>query len=415
MTLNELLYSSWYPELQSDIEESLKKLSGGDSDQSLPLHRELLTISEKIKGWKLSLADPDLPHSVRKEIYDEFEQANTREQELKAEIELCQNRQQFQKQILDPARVLDSLNRLEKVLAGDNATLGNLELSLHIESIVCFNDGHVKMKVCRLGALPECVEVMKNQYSESVDSTQDNLLRHKQTGKIKPRRRAKLRTGSIGPEAEELDAAVTFATDPHRFSALGEEWFDEYEFDVPVKMGWYQKHAEKVFQRRQETKYPYSKLAVEFGVTRPTIRAAVKYYLETHPEATDNVVLKCGGTRPLKYEVEKFGHEAKLLWNAGWSKLKLAEKFGCSPPVIDKALKWSYAQEGLPLPSKQDRENQARVTARALHDEGCSLDEISRKMNVSDVTVRRLLKKSFEAEGKSMPDRRFKNSTEDND
>ncbi len=194
-------------------------------------------------------------------------------------------------------------------------------------------------------------------------------------------------------------------------NGLDDEWFEEYEFDVPEKLGWYQIHAEEVFLRRQETKFSYGKLAEEYGMTRPTIGNAINYYPKTHPEATDNVVLQCGGKRPPKFDLATFGDEARELWEAGWSKLKLAKKFGCSAPTIDKAMEWSYAKDGMSLPTKAQREILTTELARTLLDEGNTFNEISKNMGISDVTARRYLKMSFEAEGKTMPDLRFGNSS----
>jgi hypothetical protein len=113
-----------------------------------------------------------------------------------------------------------------------------------------------------------------------------------------------------------------------------------------------------------------------------------------------------GGKRPPKFDVAKFGAEARSLWVAGWSKLRLADKYGCSAPTIDKALQWAYAQEGLPLPTTKQLKQERISLARDLLDAGCSLEEIARRLNASDVTARQYLRESFAEEGKPMPDLR---------
>ncbi len=213
-----------YPELQSDIETALEELLGNESGNPAPQSHELDSILKKKEGWKISLSDSNLPRSIRDEIHAEYEQADIRERELNLEMQRCQNRQKYLQTILDPSLVLNCLNRLDEVLSGDNTTLGNLELSLHIDRIVCFNDGHVTMRVCRLGALSECVELMSSQNSQVNDPVQDDFI-PKNSGTVKPRRRAKLRVESIGPEGKEQESIASFVTDPNRFSGLDDEWF----------------------------------------------------------------------------------------------------------------------------------------------------------------------------------------------
>ena len=103
-----------------------------------------------------------------------------------------------------------------------------------------------------------------------------------------------------------------------------------------------------------------------FGVSKPTIRAAIQCYLTEHPDAKDEVNLASGGAKPVKFDIEKFADEARQLFENGWAKLKLAEKYGCSTPVIDKALALAYEQVGLPMPTREDRQNIKSAEARRM-------------------------------------------------
>lgn len=409
MNIDSLINSQWYPVIKQEIQEELENMFKNDSGRVDSLFHELESISNQKKGWRISLADPSLPQSIRDEIHMDYQRAECREGDIQIQIERRQKREEYMAELLNPDLVVESLNRLDEVLAGENATRGNLELSLHIDRIECFTDGHVKMKLCRLGSIPQCVEFMKYNSIDS-EGVADSDVIDRQEHQATPRRRAKLRVESIGPEGKELDTAAVFATDPERFSGLGPEWFEEIEFDVPHEKHLYQICASEVFHLRQEKELSYAKLAKVFGVTPPTVRAAVEYYLETHPDAKDNVKLQCGGKRPPKFDLSKIGPEARVLWESRWSKLKLAKKYGCSPPTIDKALEWSYAQDGLPMPTKKELQKAISTRVRKLLDEENSLEEISDIMDCSDVTARRYLKMSFEAEGKAMPDLRRKSS-----
>lgn len=409
MNIDSLINSQWYPVIKQEIQQELENMFKNDSGRVDSLFHELESISNQKKGWRISLADPSLPQSIRDEIHMDYQRAECREGDIQIQIERRQKREEYMAELLNPDLVVESLNRLDEVLAGENATRGNLELSLHIDRIECFTDGHVKMKLCRLGSIPQCVEFMKYNSIDS-EGVADSDVIDRQEHQATPRRRAKLRVESIGPESKELDTAAVFATDPERFSGLGPEWFEEIEFDVPHEKHLYQICASEVFHLRQEKELSYAKLAKVFGVTPPTVRAAVEYYLETHPDAKDNVKLQCGGKRPPKFDLSKIGPEARVLWESRWSKLKLAKKYGCSPPTIDKALEWSYAQDGLPMPTKKELQKAISTRVRKLLDEENSLEEISDIMDCSDVTARRYLKMSFEAEGKAMPDLRRKSS-----
>jgi hypothetical protein len=60
-------------------------------------------------------------------------------------------------------QVPDVLSRVEKladVLAANNPTMGNLELSFHIDRIDCFSDGRVEMRTCKLGALTGAADLV---------------------------------------------------------------------------------------------------------------------------------------------------------------------------------------------------------------------------------------------------------------
>jgi response regulator of citrate/malate metabolism len=118
------------------------------------------------------------------------------------------------------------------------------------------------------------------------------------------------------------------------------------------------------------------------------------------------VDLPRGGARPLKFNLAEFAEDARQLWQKGWSKLKLAKKFGCSTPVIDKALAYAYSKAGVRMPPRKELQTIAVQKARELLDAGHSLEAIANAMQVSNVTVRKYLKASFAAEGRLMPDLR---------
>ncbi len=325
-----------------------------------------------------------------------------RKQEIGVELDMLAAGPECVDGALDVIAVIDRLRRLDEVLEGGNPSDINVELSRHIQSILVRPDRTVLMRTNRLGIFEGVAEILAGDCAEiDVPGDADDWV---DCFQIRPRALSRRRTTG---SSETSTLAKGDGLIEGRVN-LPDKWIDETIFKMPERTSWAKEHAEEVFRRRQEAKLSYAKLAAEFGVTPPTARAAVKHHLATHPDASDQVNLPRGGQRPPKFDLSKFGHEARVLWEAGWSKLKLAEKFGCSPPTIDKALAWSYGQNGLVIPTQSDVKELQVARARAMFNEGDSLEVIAEILAVSDVTARKLLRASFAAEGKTMPDLRSK-------
>lgn len=346
MNKNDLENTEWYAELHTAVEAELAELTGQDSGKPGRLEKELDTIQERKAGWNKSLGDPHLPAPLRGEIHREYEWALAREDEIERELSALSNRNSYMASILNPEAILDRVNRLDEVLGGDNATLANLELSLHIDSIECFDDGRVTMKVCRLGTLADGLELFQShdtepRYEEGTSSPQSRI------SKVKPRRRARLRVDTLGDSGETLDAAANFAADPHRFAGLDAKWFENYEFHIPTEKHWYQLNAKAVAQRRMK-RLTHEKLADEFGVTVPTIRDSLTYAAENYPEFA-NLPKKIARSRwhethawevAAKKEAEELGTN------------DLVKFFGKSDTTIRKALEFA---ENNPPPAPDEQ------------------------------------------------------------
>jgi len=390
----------WLPELMELVRRELSKLNNNQHDQRPALQQEVIVLDDKIKGWKESLAKPDLSAALRTAIESDCGAALERRQEIEIILAECEAQHQRPDRIVEESEVLQRLKQLADVLDRNDPTMGNLHLSLHIDRIVCGSDGKVVMRSSKLGTLTEAIEIFADD-----TSTASSNIPKKTRGT--PRRRGRLRVDTCDEDGVNMRSLAEFAADPDRFAGLGEDWFWIDNFQLPDRPPtWVEENAENVFRRRQEGKLSHERLAVEFGVSKPTIRAAIKCYLDLHPDAKDAVNLPSGGARPPKFNLEEFGDEARQLWENGWSKLKLAKKFDCSTPTIDKALSFAYEKAGLPMPTQEDRQNAKAAEARQLLDGGASLDEIAEALKVSDVTARQLLRLSFAAEGKSLPDLR---------
>lgn len=159
------------------------------------------------------------------------------------------------------------------MLASNNPSMGNLELSLHIDRIDCFED-HVVVRLCRLGALTGAVEFFAAPGEES-DAGQE-ACPATDPKPVKPRRRARLRIDDADSPGDDLKAIALWAADPHRFAGLDDRWFEEIVFEIPRKVSWAEAHAEDVYRRKQESGLSLNKLVGEFGVSRPTLAHAVR-------------------------------------------------------------------------------------------------------------------------------------------
>lgn len=388
---------AWLPDFIADVRSSLESHFEREPDRGPMLERESKDIDNKVAGWTETLSKKDLSPLVRQQIEQELDFALRRKQGIGVDLEMLANAKEHVSTVLDAKKAIERLRNLTKVLAAGNPSDLNEELAKHIESIVVHPDGTVVMRTSRLGLFEGASEILASGSEGATEEVGES-------GGFKIRKRALTRrrtTGDIKTSKLEKPSGMV-----ETLVSLPDKWVDEAIFKVPVATSFPKEHGEEVFLRRQAGKLSYAKLADEFGVTAPTCRAAVKYYLETHPGVTDGVKLRPGGKRPAKFDVSKFGGEARALWETGWSKLKLANKFACSTPTIDKALVWAYKQDGLTLPARSDTKWAKVVAARAALEGGQPLDEIAKTLKVSDVTAREYLRESFAAEGKPMPDLR---------
>ena len=398
MTAHERRTPPWMPHLMDQVEAALGRLTVGKHDQRPALEQELQQIQDNAQGWSASLANSKLPLAVREVVEKQWAAAIERQHEIEAELSELTQQGLRAEELVEPEQVVDRLDRLAAVLAANDPTRGNLELSLHIDRIVCRRDDRVTLRMCKLGIMPDAVELLATSVVKPQGDKGEDAVRSR------ARRRGKLRV--VEDDAGvDLRAQADFVADVDRFAGLGDEWFWIDEFVIPESSCWASDHADVVFQRRHETRWSYAKLAEEFDVTPPTIGAAIRKYLATHPEAAD-IELQRGGKRRPKFDLTKFAAEARQLWIDGWSKEKLAKKYDCSAPTVGKAIALAYHMEGLTIPTREEARRDKATEARRLLDDGKSLDDIAAAMKVSDVTARDYLNESFAAEGKPMPDLR---------
>ena len=263
----------WLAPLVRDVRREVVRLADTEPNLCEAWDHELKELQAKQAGWALSLANRDLNPAIRAAIEAEWERALARQQEiecLRSEREHCQERLEA---VLDFKQVTDCLARLPEVLALNNPTLGNMELSLHIDRIECFHDGKIVLRTCKLGALAGGVEMLATDSGTS-DAPQEALAATNcgEVHRVTPRRRARLR----GDGGTDMKAVANAVADPNRFAGLNDQWFWEDVFQIPEKTWPFQEIAMAVATERQAGK-THEELAEMFGVTVTTIRKAIRY------------------------------------------------------------------------------------------------------------------------------------------
>jgi uncharacterized protein (DUF433 family) len=219
-------------------------------------------------------------------------------------------------------------------MATNNPTMGNIELSLHIDRIDCFSDGSVAMRTCKLGSLADVVPLLVTDDDTATDCEVKREVHHDGTTQVTPRRRARLRVDHDVGDTEYLQAAADMAADPNRFSGLDDQWFWEDVFRIPERQSWAQQHATAVAEARTKG-WTMEKVAAHFGKTVPTIRAALKYACADG--SFNDLPTKMPRAR---WHVD---HAAKVaaLKAQGMTTVALAKHFGKSDTTIRAALQYA--------------------------------------------------------------------------
>ncbi len=259
-------------ELHALVIAELERLSSQEPSNINALHEEASKLQRQIEGWGKSLACPDLPATVRQELAKSWESASIRLTEIQGIIEIETQRRQDRDITFNLDELNEGIAALPDLVSGENATIANFRLSLHFRAIECYRDGRVRFAISKLGILPNLPAVVDRIRTETDIDTERYLHR--------ARRRGRLATPSLLSDDDEL---MEFATDPHRFNGIPEQFFWCEELYVPIKRAWVEEYAEEVYFRRQNGDSIRS-LCERYDRSRPTIRQAIKIALQRRRE-----------------------------------------------------------------------------------------------------------------------------------
>ena len=345
MKESEVVQMRWFVELVAEIEEALNEMSKRTETQMPPLEDEKRELENQVKGWSQSLANPNLPINLRQHIEPQCDAALQRIADIDIAIDgrLAESRSLHT--VADPSQVAERLSRLDKVLAGNNPPMGNIELAHHIDRIDCHADGKVVVRTCKLGALTEAVELFKqvggssNGQSEQVKGRPNSVV---------PRRLTRRRVETGEAPTDELKARAIWATDPNRFAYLDERWFKEHMFHVPEPTFWAKEHAAEVAASRK-LGATEQMLSDQFGVSLPTIRKSLRIARKSDPE-----LLLLPRRMPRARWHEDHALEVAAKKAGGMSTEALAQFYDKSDTTIRHACKHAEllaAQANAPAPS----------------------------------------------------------------
>jgi transposase len=399
--------SSTFNELVDQVRQEIEQRQARLDQHRPALESDLAAVQQQIAGWTMSLGNGALNPAVRQELEEILQVSLARRTTLEQQLLELDARADQTQQIVDPQAVRQRLATLAEVLTADSPTRCNLILSQHIDGIVVQPDGLVELKVCTLGLLGEQAIKLLAETEPVISDPPDGPAK---SIKGTRRRRTKLKDSGRWVDSVENDRLGEFACRSERFAGVGAQWFQMATFVVPPKpLSWAEQHAEAVFHRRQEGKLSFGQLAKEFGKSKPTMMAAVQRYLDTHPEACDEVRLSAGGKKP-RTDVRPFAQEALRMCEEGMSKEKVAQHFGVSYHVIQRALECAHNENGTVMPTQKSVAQQQQAEAWRLWQEGFELQDIARKIDTSTTTIRKRLRQAAADAGEVLPDLRTRDS-----
>jgi DNA invertase Pin-like site-specific DNA recombinase len=272
---------SWFAPLVEQVRQVLEKRRHDRPRRTQDLHAQIKQIDQKMSGWRDSLGNRDLSPLLRQDLERDYEKAAQEKARLEADLTTEQAIERQLETTLDPLKVLDSLKRLDQVLAGTNITELNIELAKHIECIECRPDGSVILRGTYLGLFEGAVEMLSQADRADLAGQEGAIPPSGEGGdgyeKVMPRRLTRRKLNTLSADDGPAPADVERALDPQRFAGLAGAFVWEEPLVVPRKVPWVEEYADQVLE--YITKHPevtQDKVAEHFGKTRPTIRAALR-------------------------------------------------------------------------------------------------------------------------------------------
>jgi hypothetical protein len=238
------------------------------------MRQQTSDLEARMAGWMQSLGKPDLPARLRENLESQYTMASAQLEKLAAESRALDAVAPDLPSPDAPALVR-VLQELDRVLGAGNATAGNFELSLHIDGIDAYADGHIVMRGSDLGIFDGCTPTLAGAQAADETSSAPCIRR------VRSRQRGRL---AVEPEASvgRKAPAPGADCDSSRVPQPPEAW--TWNAPPPIWGGsfWSVRNAREVLAKRQTDPRHWTKaaLAREFGVSVPTIRKALRIAMQ---------------------------------------------------------------------------------------------------------------------------------------
>jgi DNA invertase Pin-like site-specific DNA recombinase len=224
---------SWLPGLAEEVRREVDVRSSGQGDPRTTLTAELAQIDDQVRGWSISLGNPQLSSAARAALETLLEPAVERRAQIKRRLAELEATRSELDQVLDVHVVLDRLRRLDVILARGNVAEGNRELRRVIDRVFCHADGRVELRTIRLGLFEGATSWLKPAKSSGGSAVNDGSL----------------------------------------------YWTDPVEYIKPPRAAypsWPRGHAAEVLAKRQETGWSIRRLSQHYGQCWDTIKKALE-------------------------------------------------------------------------------------------------------------------------------------------
>jgi hypothetical protein len=333
------------------VRQEQQRLRAEEPDQIAAETEELRQLEQQLTGWSMTLGNPQLPQAVRADIEAHYARGKQRQQDLLRSVAARKALQDQLDRTLDAKTVIAALHRLGEILAGYNPTLGNLELSKHIDVILCYSDGRVEMRGTMLGLFEGAIELLGGRGNHAATCL-ETTCGH---SPVVPRRRGRLRVPNLSAEGEGLIGAADTSLDPERFAGLPPSFLWTESLQIGENSYWSEQHAAEVARMRKEGR-THEQLAALFAVTVPTIRKALHIAAKT-----DEGLHMLPRKMPRPRWPEQHFQEVAELRRRGLSLTELGQHFGRSEPLIRAALR--LAKQSAQSQANQSAEGEATFPA----------------------------------------------------
>ena len=344
---NALRRGQWLEQLRSQIASEQHRILENGSDKSALRRDELRKLDKQLEGWSQSLANPQLPESVRRGLETRFEAAQQRQQEISSRLANESSFADTRDPLIEENELIRLVDEIDVVLAEYNPTAVHVELAKHIAAITIEPGGRIELLGKKLGVFGESSRVLR----AGVDPSPNEALARPQFAGVTPRRRGRL-LGSVPlatSDAHRGENAATLPEEPE-FSEtrIGDSESSPEDDSLMVSWrSWSDRHAAEVADLRKNG-WTHARLAQRFSVSVPTIRKALRI-----AATSDSACASLPNKMPRARWPERHFREVAELRSQGRSLRELVEHFGRSEPLIREALRIARIREGSDKPSTE--------------------------------------------------------------